>query len=161
MAFPILTRRNAAGDPVCTAQTQPPGKHTDPLVEPSCDTLLSRDSLQAPAALLLHTKVYIHRTARRLHTELQDLIDRALLFHCSVTLAELETSVANADPARSGGTAVRNHYAGLFASGAGQPAADALCPDLGRPRVDRWHLGAHAKLPATSAQGVPQDILFC
>ena len=42
------------------------------------------------------------------------LVERALLFHCSVCLAELATGVANLEPSNSAWHAVRDHYAALF-----------------------------------------------
>jgi len=44
------------------------------------------------------------------------LVDRRLLFHCSVCIGELSTGVANADPTHAGWKALRDHYAGLIAS---------------------------------------------
>ena len=76
--------------------------------------------------LLLDTTVYIHRAAGRLAAPLRDVIDRALLFHCSVALAELATGVANSDPAQPRWRAVCHHYTGLFAS---VPATRLLTPD--------------------------------
>ena len=80
----------------------------------------------APAVLLLDTTVYIHRAAGRLPEGLRDLIDRALLFHCSVCLGELTTGVANADPGRRSWPALRDHYAELFAL---VPESRLLIPD--------------------------------
>lgn len=76
--------------------------------------------------LLLDTNVYINRAAGRVAPPLRDIIDRALLFHCSVALAELATGVANADPARAGWAAHRDHYTKLFAD---IPASRVLTPD--------------------------------
>ncbi len=81
-----------------------------------------------PAALLLDTNVYISRAAGRLPNALRDLIDRSLLFHCSVALAELAVGVANAQPARPGWPLVRDHYTELFAR---IPASRLLTPDGG------------------------------
>lgn len=79
-----------------------------------------------PPALVLDTNVYIHWAAGRLDQRLRDLIDRTLLFHCSVALAELATGVANADQGRPGWPAVRDHYATLFAS---VPESRLLTPE--------------------------------
>ena len=76
--------------------------------------------------MLLDTNVYIHRAAGRLPAELRDLVDRALLFHCSVVLAELAVGVANADPARQSWPGLRDHYADLFEA---VPATRLLTPD--------------------------------
>ncbi len=66
-----------------------------------------------PLFLLLDTNVYINRAAGRLATHVREAIDQALLFHCSVALAELAVGVANADPSRPGWSAVQTHYAEL------------------------------------------------
>lgn len=75
---------------------------------------------------MLDTNVYINRAAGRLDLALQAVIDGALLFHCSVALAELAIGVANADPARRSWPATRDHYAALFAA---VPASRLLTPD--------------------------------
>lgn len=79
-----------------------------------------------PTVLLLDTNVYINRAAGRMDLALQEAIDRALLFHCSVALAELPVGVANADPARRSWPAIRNHYSALFAA---VPASRLVTPD--------------------------------
>jgi len=76
--------------------------------------------------LLLDTNVYINRVAGRLEAPVRDAIDQALLFHCSVALAELAVGVANADPSRSGWPALRDHYSELFAA---IPASRLVTPD--------------------------------
>ncbi len=76
--------------------------------------------------LLLDTNVYINRAAGRLEAPVRDTIDQALLFHCSVALAELAVGVANADPSRPGWTALRDHYSALFAA---IPASRLVTPD--------------------------------
>ena len=80
----------------------------------------------SPLMLLLDTNVYINLAADRIAAPLCDIIDRALLFHCSTALAELSTGVANADPVRSGWSAMRDHYTALFAA---IPASRLLTPD--------------------------------
>lgn len=76
--------------------------------------------------LLLDTNIYINRAAGRLTPQVRDRIDQALLFHCSVALAELAVGVANADPARPGWPALRNHYSALLAA---VPASRLVTPD--------------------------------
>lgn len=78
------------------------------------------------AALLLDTNVYIRSAAGTLPAAAQTLLDRGLLFHCAVCVAEITTGVANADPARSGWKALRDHYAALITS---LPATRLLTPD--------------------------------
>ena len=80
----------------------------------------------APLALLLDTGVTIGRAAGRLAAAVRDAIDRALLFHCSVALAELAVGVAHADPSRPRWPALRDHYSALFAT---VPASRLLTPD--------------------------------
>ncbi len=76
--------------------------------------------------LLLDTNVYINRAAGRLAPPVRDAIDQALLFHCSVALAELAVGVANADPSRPDWPALRDHYSALFAA---IPASRLVTPD--------------------------------
>ncbi len=78
------------------------------------------------AAILLDTNVYIRSAANTLPTSAAALVDRALLFHCSVCVAELTTGVANADPTRPSWTALRNYYDGLIG---GIPQNRLLTPD--------------------------------
>ncbi len=78
------------------------------------------------AALLLDTNVYIHSAAGTLSSAAAALTDRGLLFHCTVCVAELATGVANADPARAGWKAIRDHYAALIAH---IPETRLLTPD--------------------------------
>jgi predicted nucleic acid-binding protein len=78
------------------------------------------------AALLLDTNVYIRSAAGALPSAVERLLDRGLLFHCAVCVAELTTGVANADPARQGWRGLRDHYAALIAS---IPPTRMLTPD--------------------------------
>jgi len=105
-----------------------PSRHTAQLAKRSPDSLAHWDKLKiaGPLVLLLDTNVYIHRAAGRLPTPLRELIDRALLFHCSVALAELAIGVGNADPAGPKWPALRDHYSELFKS---VPASRLLTPD--------------------------------
>ena len=79
-----------------------------------------------PAILLLDTNVYIGRAAGRLPSALREIIDHALLFHCSVALSELAVGVANADPTHPNWPKLRNHYAEVFAA---IPSTRLLTPD--------------------------------
>jgi predicted nucleic acid-binding protein len=79
-----------------------------------------------PAVLLLDTNVYINRAAGRLAPALRSILDSALLFHCSVALAELAVGVANADPSHADWLAMRDHYGALFAL---IPASRLVTPD--------------------------------
>lgn len=60
--------------------------------------------------LVLDTNVYIADAAGTLPSGAEALIDRALLFHCSVCLAELAVGIANADPRRPEWPNIRDHY---------------------------------------------------
>jgi predicted nucleic acid-binding protein len=79
-----------------------------------------------PLALLLDTNVYIARAAGRLAPALRDIVDHALLFHCSVALAELAVGVANADPTRPDWKLLQDHYSALFDA---VPASRLIVPD--------------------------------
>lgn len=78
------------------------------------------------AALLLDTNVYIRSAAGTLPPAAAALVDRGLLFHSSVAIAELTTGIAMSDPARPGSAATRRHYAALIAT---MPPARILVPD--------------------------------
>ncbi|WP_241527397.1 MULTISPECIES: type II toxin-antitoxin system VapC family toxin [Sphingomonas] len=78
------------------------------------------------AAIMADTNVYIRSAAGTLPAAAEALVERGLLFHCTVCVAELSTGVANADPEHSGWKTLRDHYAGLIAS---IPATRLLTPD--------------------------------
>jgi predicted nucleic acid-binding protein len=44
------------------------------------------------------------------------LVDRSLLFHCSVCVSELTTGVANGDPSHAAWKPLRDHYTALIAT---------------------------------------------
>ena len=72
------------------------------------------------------TNVYIGAAAGTLPAIVQEFVERALLFHCSVCLGELATGVANANPSSTSWSAVCDHYIELFDS---IPSARLLNPD--------------------------------
>lgn len=76
--------------------------------------------------LVPDTNVYILDAGGNLPSAVEALIDRALIFHCSVALTELATGVANADPRHPGWRALRDHYTELFEN---IPANRVLVPD--------------------------------
>jgi predicted nucleic acid-binding protein len=82
------------------------------------------------ATVLLDTNVYIRSAAGTLPAAVETLLDRGLLYHCAVCVAELSTGVANADPARPGWRALRDHYVALLR---GMSPMRVLTPD-----VDIW-----------------------
>ena len=94
---------------------------------PRAELISAVDIVSTGRALLVpDTNVYIGAAAGMLPREVQMLIERALLFHCSVCLGELATGVANADPVLAGWPAMRDHYAELFDS---IPSTRLLNPD--------------------------------
>jgi predicted nucleic acid-binding protein len=110
-----------------TLRRRKPAKRTSQLVPRPREALVDLTALPSgPLFLLLDTNVYINRAAGRLAPHVRDGVDQALLFHCSVALAELALGVANADPSRAGWTAMQDHYAELFAS---IPASRLVTPD--------------------------------
>jgi predicted nucleic acid-binding protein len=78
------------------------------------------------ALLMPDTNVYIRAAGGTLPGHVQGLVERALLFHCSVCLAELATGVANANPSLPSWSQLRDHYVELFD---GIPRARLLNPD--------------------------------
>jgi predicted nucleic acid-binding protein len=77
-------------------------------------------------ALLLDTNVYISAAAGAFPDAAAAVVERALLFHCSVCLGELAIGVANADPTRPGWRAICNHYAALIEA---VPESRLIVPD--------------------------------
>lgn len=78
------------------------------------------------AALVLDTNVYIMSAAGTLPGAVQDLIERGLLFHCSVCLGEIATGIGNADPSHPAWLQSFDHYADLCDS---IPPTRLLTPD--------------------------------
>lgn len=79
-----------------------------------------------PVALLADTNVYIREAAGTLPQGVRALLERAVLFHCSVCLGELAVGIANADPAHRKWRATRDYYTGLMDS---IPPSRVLHPD--------------------------------
>lgn len=78
------------------------------------------------AALVLDTNVYIQSAAGTLPAAVADMLDRGLLFHCSVCVSELTTGVANFHPSSPSWKAIRDYYNDLIDS---FPATRLLTPD--------------------------------
>lgn len=79
-----------------------------------------------PVALVADTNVYINDVAGRLPAQIETLLDRTILFHCSVCVGEITTGVANSDPTRAGWRAIRNVYSELLGA---IPETRLLTPD--------------------------------
>ncbi len=105
-----------------------PEKHRARLKPRGIEELTGATELTAAGRVVLvpDTNVYINDAAGRLPAEVEVLLDRALLFHCSVCIAELATGVANGDPAHPRWKAARDHYAELAAA---IPPSRLLTPD--------------------------------
>jgi predicted nucleic acid-binding protein len=83
-------------------------------------------SLTGRPTLVPDTNIYIMAAAGTLPEAARLLLERSLLFHCSVCLSELATGVANYDPAKPDWRHVRDHYATLFDT---IPDSRILIPD--------------------------------
>ncbi len=66
---------------------------------------------------------------RHLPVEVEALLDRTLLFHCSVCLAEFATGVANGNPAYPQWAVMRDQHGELVAA---IPPSRLLTPDPAR-----------------------------
>lgn len=75
---------------------------------------------------MLDTNVYIRSAAGTLPAAAAALVDRGLLFHCSVCISELATGVANADPSQARWKMHRDYYRDLVAT---FPPTRVLVPD--------------------------------
>jgi predicted nucleic acid-binding protein len=84
-------------------------------------------SLSGRPMLVPDTNIYIMSAAGTLPEAARLVLERSLLFHCSVCLAELATGVANLDPSSPAWRAVRDHYAALFDA---IPDSRLLTPDV-------------------------------
>jgi predicted nucleic acid-binding protein len=105
-----------------------PERRLKPLATRPVSRLAAATDLTGPGRSMLvpDTNVYIKSAAGILPPAVAALLDRALLFHCTVCLGELALGVAHADPTHPRWPAIRGHYAGLFAS---IPATRLLTPD--------------------------------
>ena len=84
-----------------------PDRRLGQLAHRPLDELIAAVAGEGRAAILLDTNVYIRSAAGTLPAAAEMLVDRGLLFHCSVCFAELSTGVANADPLRAGWKSLR------------------------------------------------------
>lgn len=79
-----------------------------------------------PVTLVADTNVYINDAAGRLPAHVAALLDRTILFHCSVCVGEIATGVANGDPTHTGWKDTRAVYAEVLGS---IPDTRLLTPD--------------------------------
>jgi predicted nucleic acid-binding protein len=83
-------------------------------------------SVTGAVALVADTNVYINDAAGRLPPVVEALLERTILFHCSVCVGEIATGVANADPAHKNWNDIRSVYADVLGS---IPASRLLNPE--------------------------------
>jgi predicted nucleic acid-binding protein len=76
-------------------------------------------------ALVADTNVYINDAAGRLPVPVGALLDRTILFHCSVCIGEIAAGVANGDPTHKGWKDMRAVYAEVLGA---IPASRLLTP---------------------------------
>ena len=76
--------------------------------------------------LVPDTNVYIRNVAGTLPPAVEQLLDDALQWHCSVCLGEIAAGIANYNPAASTWDAVRDRYGELFRA---IPDSRVLTPD--------------------------------
>ena len=76
--------------------------------------------------IVLDTNVYIRSAAGTLPAAAATLVDRGLLFHCSVCVAELAIGIANSNPSHVNSSAIRDYYSDLVAA---FPETRLLTPD--------------------------------
>ena len=85
--------------------------------------------------LVPHTNVYIASAAGHLPSQINRLLDRSTLFHCSVSLAQLSLRVGGPSPLSPGWGAMTEHYRKLLKL---IPATRVLTPDdFTRREADR------------------------
>ena len=76
--------------------------------------------------LVPDTNVYIRNISGTLPAEVENLLDNALMWHCSVCVAEITVGIANYDPAAREWRRVRRRYGILLGS---IPDTRLLVPD--------------------------------
>jgi predicted nucleic acid-binding protein len=108
-----------------------PEKQLAPLSARAPEELVAAADLSGDgrAAIVLDTNVYIQSAAGTLPAAAATLVDRGLLFHCSVCVSELTTGVANANPSHAAWRTLRDYYNTLIAT---FPPSRLLTPD---PRI--------------------------
>ena len=104
-----------------------PDKKLQQLRPRSLDKLISASTVSGGrVALMPDTNVYIRSASGNLPEPVADLLDRSLQYHCSVCLSELAMGVGAYSPLAKSWSAVRDHYAALFAA---IPNGRVMVPD--------------------------------
>jgi predicted nucleic acid-binding protein len=105
-----------------------PEKKTAQRVPRAPEALLAAAELatNGRAAIVLDTNVYVRSAAGTLPVAAATLVDRGLLFHCSVCVSELASGIANANPSHPAWNKLRNYYSALIAT---FPPTRLLTPD--------------------------------
>ncbi len=105
-----------------------PEKHLAQLVPRPREELVATGSLAGSgrATIVLDTNVYVRSAAGTLPTAAAMLVDRGLLFHCSVCVAELAAGVANFRPSHAAWRTIRDYYSALMTT---FPPTRLLTPD--------------------------------
>ena len=98
------------------------------------EQLVAAESVAGTARLALvpDTNVYVSNMSGTLPTDVELLLDNALLWHCSVCVAEITAGIAHYDPAAGNWRRVRRQYGILLRS---IPDTRVLVPD-----AETWHL---------------------
>jgi predicted nucleic acid-binding protein len=98
-----------------------PEKHLSQLSPRAPGELISAADLVAEgrAAIVLDTNVYYRSAAGTLPATAAVLVDRGMLFHCSVCVAELATGVGHSNASHAGWKATRDYYNNLIATFSG------------------------------------------
>lgn len=105
-----------------------PEKHIRQLRTRPDDELISVADVSSAGAvsLVADTNVYINDAAGRLPEMVQKLLDRTILFHCSVCVGEIATGIGNGDLTHKGWKDTRAVYAEVLGA---IPESRLLTPD--------------------------------
>lgn len=114
-------------DLVATLRRRKPEKRLSSLrPRPRSGDLTPADAPPGRVLLVPDTNIYISSAAGTLSSDTETLLDRSLLFHCSVCLSELATGIANSDPSHGLWAATRDHYAEVMSA---IPGTRVIVPD--------------------------------
>jgi predicted nucleic acid-binding protein len=104
-------------DLAALAPRRKPEQRTTQLVVRDIAELVSAETFATDggrAMLAPDTTVYIHQAAGRLPPSAKSLVEGALMFHCSVCLAELTSGLANRDVTDRRWVDARDHFGAMF-----------------------------------------------